>query len=210
MKASSEDRSELIAGIKKDAEEEAKRIIEDAERTASDKIQAKEMQIKSIERDTKKKIDQQVSAIEKNSISSIKVEQKRIALQIREKIISTVIDKVREKIRDKTETDEYKDILKGWILEAAVGLGEEEVEINGSKTELTVMTDSYIRDVEKKYNDLTGGKITIRKSDKNPLFAHGIVLTSLNHKTAFNNQVPTRLLRYQSDMRKTIHNEFFA
>ena len=210
MKTSSEDRSELIAGIKRDAEAEAKRIIEDAERTASDKMQAKEMQIKSIERDAAKKIDQQVNVIEKNSISSIKVEKKRIALQIREKLINTVIDKVREKIRVKAETDAYADILKGWILEAAVGLGENEVEVNGSKRELEIMTDSYIKDVEKKYHDLTGGKISIKKSDANPLFAQGIVLTSLNHKTAFNNQVPTRLLRYQSEMRKTIHSEFFA
>ncbi len=60
MKSSSEDRSELIAGIKRDAEAEAKRIIEDAEKTASDKMQAKEMQIKSVERDAAKKIDQQI------------------------------------------------------------------------------------------------------------------------------------------------------
>ena len=121
MKTSSEDRSELIAGIKRDAEAEAKRIIEDAEKTASDKMQAKEMQIKSVERDAAKKIDQQLNVIEKNSISSIKVEKKRIALQIREKLINTVIDKVREKIREKAETEAYSEILKGWILEAAVG-----------------------------------------------------------------------------------------
>jgi len=199
MKSSSEDRSELIAGIKRDAESEAERIIKDAERTASDKLQAKEMQIKSIERDTAKKIELQVSKIEKNSISSIKVEKKRIALQIREKLINSVIDKVREKIRKKADTAEYEKILVGWILEAAVGLGEDEVEINGSVRELEIMTESYIKDVEKQYHDLTGGKIKIKKSEANPLFAQGIVLTSLNHKTAFNNQV-----------RKTIHSEFFA
>ena len=210
MKSSSEDRSELIAGIRRDAEAEAQRIIEDAEKTAADKMQAKEMQIKSIERETAKKADRQINVIEKNSISSIKVEKKRIALQIREKLINTVIDKVQDKIRAKADSDEYEEILKGWILEAAVGLGEEKVEVNGSKRELEIMTDSYIKDVEQKYHDLTGGKIEILKSDKNPLFAQGIVLTSVNHKTAFNNQVPTRLLRYQSEMRKTIHSEFFA
>ena len=210
MKTSSEDRSELIAGIRRDAEAEAERIIGDAEKTAADKMQAKEMQIKSIERDAAKKIDRQINVIEKNSISSIKVEKKRIALQIREKLINSVIDKVRDKIRAKADSEDYKEILKGWILEAAVGLGEKEVEVNGSKRELDIMTDSYIKDVEKRYHDLTGGKIKIIRTDENPLFAQGIVLTSINHKTAFNNQVPTRLLRYQSEMRKTIHSEFFA
>ena len=107
------------------------------------------MQIKSIERDTAKKIERQVSIIEKNSISSIKVEKKRIALQIREKLINSVIEKVRDKIREKADTAEYEKILIGWILEAAVGLGEDEVEINGSVRELEIMTDSYIKDVEK-------------------------------------------------------------
>jgi vacuolar-type H+-ATPase subunit E/Vma4 len=210
MKTSSEDRSELIAGIRRDAENEAERIIKDAEKTVSDKIQAKEMQIKSIERDTAKKIALQLNIIEKNSISSIKVEKKRIALQIREKLINTVIDEVKVKIKEAAVPDSYKEILKGWILEASIGLGEEELEVNGSKRELEIMTESYIKDVEKQYHDLTGGKIKINKSDANPLFAQGIVLTSMNHKTAFNNQVPTRLLRYQSEMRKTIHSEFFA
>ncbi len=62
--------------------------------------------------------------------------------------------------------------------------------------------------LKKKYHDLTGGKISIKKSDENPLFAQGIVLTSINHKTAFNNQVPTRLLRYQSEMRKLFTANF--
>ncbi len=210
MKTSSEDRSELIAGIHSDAEAEAKRIIADAEKVASDKMQAKEMQIKAIEREAAKKIEQQVGIIEKNSISAIKVEKKRIALKIREKLINKVVEIIREKIREKAGTDEYSDILKGWLIEAAIGLGEEKVEVNGSARELDLMTDSYLRDVEKQYHDLTGGKLTIKKAAENPLFAQGIVLTSINHKTAFNNQVPTRLLRYQSEMRKTIHSEFFA
>ena len=210
MKTSSEDRNELIAGIRKDAEIEAEKIVKDARVTASDKLQAKEMKIKAIEREAIKKIEKQVDIIEKNSVSSIKVEQKRIELKIREKLINNVIEKVAEKIKVESTSNKYKGILQGWLLEASIGLGEEEVEVNGSAVELKIITDSYLKDVEKQYHDLTGGKIKFRKTDKNPLFAQGIVLTSLNHKTSFNNQVPTRLLRYQSEMRKTIYSEFFA
>ncbi len=210
MKTSSEDRSELISGISNDARQEAQRIIEDAEKTASDKQMSKDMQINAITKDTDKKIAQQVGVIEKNSISAISVERKRVALKIREKIINNVIDRVREKIRDKADSPAYPEIIRSWILEAAIGLGEEEAIVNGSVKELEIMTENYLRETEKKYHVLTGGKIKLIKSDKNPLFAQGVVLSSRNNKTAFNNQVPTRLLRYQAEIRKAIHRDFFA
>jgi len=210
MKTSSDDRSELISGITLDAKQEAKRIIEDAEKTAADKQMSKEMQIKSIDRDTAKKIEQQVSVIEKNSASAISVEKKRVVLKIREKVINNVVEKVRDIIGEIGKSKDYPEILRGWILDAAIGLGEEEAVINGSAKELEILSDSFLRETEKRYFDLTGGKIHLVKSDKNPLFAQGVVLTSMNSKTAFNNQVPTRLLRYQAEMRKTIHKEFFA
>ncbi|MDX9800028.1 MAG: V-type ATP synthase subunit E family protein [Spirochaetia bacterium] len=210
MKTSSDDRSELITGITLDAKQEAKKIIEDAELIASDKKMSKEMQLKSIERDTAKKIEQQVSIMEKNSASAISVEKKRVVLKIREKVINNVIEKVREIIGEIGESKDYPEILRGWILEAAIGLDEEEAVVNGSVKDLEIMNETFLRETEKRYFDLTGGKIHLVKSEKNPLFAQGVVLTSRNNKTAFNNQVPTRLLRYQAEMRKTIHKEFFV
>jgi len=72
------------------------------------------------------------------------------------------------------------------------------------------MTDSFLKETEKKYNALTGGNIRLKKTDKNPLFAQGIVLSSTDNRTAFNNQVPTRLMRYQTQIRKIIYKEYFA
>jgi len=210
MKTSSDDRVELISGIENDAKQEAARIIEDAKKTAADKQMSKEMQITAIKRDADKKIEQQVSIIEKNNLSAISVECKRIVLKIREKIINNVTDKVKEKIGKKAQDSSYPEIVKGWILEAAIGLGEEEAVINGSPKELEIMTDSFLKETEKKYNALTSGNIRLKKSDKNPLFAQGIVLSSKNNRTAFNNQVPTRLMRYQNEIRKIIYKEYFA
>lgn len=210
MKTSSDDRVELISGIENDAKQEAQRIIEDAKKTASDKQLSKEMQLNAIKRDADKKIEQQVVVIEKNTLSAISVEKKRIVLKIREKIINNVTDRVREMISAKVNDTSYPEIVKSWILEAAIGLGEQEAVINGSPNELKIMTDSFLRDTEKKYNALTGGNIRLIKSDKNPLFAQGIVLSSKDNRTAFNNQVPTRLMRYQTEIRKIIYKEFFA
>jgi len=210
MKTSSGDRAELISGIENDAKQEAARILEDVKKTVSDKQLSKEMQIKSIKRDVDKKIEQQLEFIEKNKVSAISVECKRIELKVREKIVSNVSNKIKEKIAEKADSPSYPEILRGWILEAAIGLGEEEAVINGSPKELKIITDSFLRETEKKYNALTGRNVTLKKTEKNPLFAQGIVLSSKDNRTAFNNQVPTRLMRYQSDIMKMIYKEFFA
>ncbi|MCL2705345.1 MAG: V-type proton ATPase subunit E [Spirochaetaceae bacterium] len=210
MKTSSGDRAELISGIGNDAKQEAARIIEDAKRTASDKQMSKEMQMNSIKKDTDKKIEQQLASIEKNKLSAISVERKRIELKVREKIVSNVTSKIKEKIAEKAEESSYPEMLKGWILEAAIGLGEEEAVINGSPKELEIMTDSFLRETEKKYNALTGRSVSFKRAEKNPLFAQGIVLSSKNNRTAFNNQVPTRLMRCQTEIMKMIYKEFFA
>ncbi|MCL2481110.1 MAG: V-type proton ATPase subunit E [Spirochaetaceae bacterium] len=210
MKTSSGDRAELISGIGNDAKQEAARIIEDAKKTVSDKQMSKEMQINSIKKDTDKKIDQQLAFIEKNKLSAISVERKRIELKVREKIVSNVTNKIKEKIAEKAEGSSYPEMLKGWILEAAIGLGEEDAVVNGSPKELEIMTESFLRETEKKYSALTGRNVSLKKAEKNPLFAQGIVLSSKDNRTAFNNQVPTRLMRYQPEIMKMIYKEFFA
>lgn len=209
MKTSTGDRSELVSGIKADAEKEALQIVADAEKTVSDKALAKEMHINAIKRDTTKKIEQQVSVIEKNSYSSISVEKKRVALKVRETVINNVFALIKEKIESKRDDPNYPEVIRGWILEAAIGLGEERAIVTGGAKELLIMDDNFLRETEKKYTALTDGKIKLQKSDKNPLFAQGVILSSENNKTAFTNQVPTRLLRYQTDIRKTIYNDIF-
>ena len=210
MKTSTYDRSELMSGIKTDAIKEADLIIEEANRTASDKQLARDMQVKSIIRETERKIELQTGIIEKNCRSAISVEKKRISLKIREKVINSVIDLVRKKIAEKAEDPDYPEIVKGWIIEAAIGLGEKEAVVNGSIKENGIITEQFLRETEKKYHALTGGTIRLIKSDKNPLLGQGVVLSSVNNKTAFNNQVPTRIMRYQAEIRKTIYREFFA
>ncbi|MCL2791692.1 MAG: V-type proton ATPase subunit E [Spirochaetaceae bacterium] len=210
MKTSSGDRAELISGIEENAKLEAARIIEDAKKTASDKQLSKEMQINSIKRDADKKITQQVAVVEKNNLSAISVEQKRIELKVREKIVTNVTNKIKEKIAKKADDPSYPEIVKGWIVEAAIGLGVDAAVINGSPKELKVMTDSFLKETEKKYNAITGRNISLKKTEKNPLFAQGIVLSSSDNRMAFNNQVPTRLTRYQTEIMKTIYKEFFA
>ncbi|MCL2295090.1 MAG: V-type proton ATPase subunit E [Spirochaetes bacterium] len=210
MKTSSDDMVELVSGIGESARHEAVNIIAAAEKTVADKQLAKDMRVAAIKKDTDKKIAQQVAVIERNNASAISVECRRIALKIKENTINDVINRIKEKIDEKANDPSYVEIIRSWILEAAIGLGKEEAIVNASQKELKIMTDDFLKETEKKYNILTGRNISLKKADKDPLFSQGIVLSSKDNKTAFNNQVPTRLMRYQSEVRKIIYKEFFS
>lgn len=209
MSTTINDKSDLLISIIRDSEKDAEKIIADAEKSAEEKNKVKISMVASILKNGRKKAENQIEMIKKNNLSAVSVEEKRIALKVREKIIDQVIEKIKIDIAKLVDSAKYPEIIEGWLIEAALGLGEEEVEVNGSVKELDIMTPSFLKGVQKKYKDLTGRRIVYKKTSSNPLLAQGIVLTSLNRKTAFNNQVPTRLLRYQSEIRKAIYDKFF-
>jgi vacuolar-type H+-ATPase subunit E/Vma4 len=194
----------LIQGIKEDAESEAEKILEQAEKAVQEKKDAVLKQIEKILSEAKAKAEEQAAKIKKNTNSTIAVDTKRLSLKIRDRIIALTIDRVKEGILKLIGAKEYPAILSGWIVEAALGLDAGEAIVNASKDERPVITDALLREAETALFTMTGKKIKLIKSNDDPLLAQGVVLTSQDGKTAFSNQVYTRILRYQTEIRKMI------
>ncbi len=56
----------------------------------------------------------------------------------------------------------------------------------------------------------TGEAVTLSLSKAEPMSLQGVILTSEDGRTAFNNQVKTRLSRNQRQIKRLIHNALFA
>jgi len=54
--------------------------------------------------------------------------------------------------------------------------------------------------------EMTGRKVSLMLTDGDPLIPQGVVLKAADGRVEFNNQVATRLLRRQSEIRKTIQD----
>ena len=197
----------LTNGIEEEARSEADRIIRDAEKKAEERKKAVYAQVERIIGDAEEKADEQIRRITKNFISAAGVETRRISLRVREQVIRETMDRVSGKTAEKVEKPEYRKILIGWIVEAAIGLGAAEAAVNTSREELPLIDEKLLRRAEKEVHDLTGRKIRLSVSKADPLLGQGIVLTGQDGRTAFNNQVRTRLLRYESEIRKIIYQE---
>ncbi len=199
----------LIAGIEKTARAEADVISNEAEREVNERRAAAESQVTNILKEAKQKSHEQVDKIKKNTDSTITAEIRRNSLKVSEQVINLTLYKVREKLESIIETSDYRQILIGWIVEAAIGLNEPEVEINASAREIAIIDDNLLGKAEEKIYEITGLRVKMKKSKNAPLLAQGVVLKSKSGRTLFNNQVSTRILRYQSEIRKIIYKDLF-
>jgi vacuolar-type H+-ATPase subunit E/Vma4 len=165
-----------------------------------------ERQIVEISSDAQKTAAAQVEAVKKNLKAAFAVDLKRILLRSRDQVFRRTLDGVEEAMAQRVAGREYRRVLFTLIVEAAIGLGAETVEVNATPEELALIDDALLAEAAGKVSTLVLKKVGIRKSQAAPLLLQGIVLGSANGKTAYNNQVRTRLLRNQSAIRKLIYD----
>ena len=104
----------------------------------------------------------------------------------------------------------YRSVLINWITEAFIGLDMESAEVNASEKERALINDQLLLEVRERIHMRTDRQAELKLSDLEPLKSHGVVLTAADGRTAFNNQVKTRMLRNQREIRTLIYNTLFT
>jgi vacuolar-type H+-ATPase subunit E/Vma4 len=198
--------AELIAGIEQDAGAEAEKIIAEADKAAQERIRAAEEQAKAVVQQAESKAEEQAERIRAQSASSLRMERRRLALMLREQSVQEVLSRVRQQLAGMIGTPEYREVLLVWIVEGAIGLGVEQAAVNASAAEREQIDKRLLQDAESKIVEMTGRKVSLTLIDGDPLIPQGVVLKAADGRVEFNNQVATRLLRRQSEIRKTIQD----
>ncbi len=207
MEISEQVDNELIKGIEKDAQNEAQSIITAAEEVAANRRTSGKLQLDSIMKEAQESAKQRVMEIKRNNSSRIVMETRRLRLKVQDQIINQILKLVKGGLRKMTGNPEYTAVLQDWIVEAAIGLNLDRASVNASEIERDKIEGQTIKRAEKELKALTGREIRLEITLEPPLPGQGIVLTSPDKRIAFNNQVATRLLRYQSEIRKIISRE---
>lgn len=202
-------REQLISGIAQDVDAEAQRILAEARRAAEERGASAQRQMAAILEEARRKAVEQAEALRKQVVSGTRMETKRIALRVREQAIRLVLEQVRARVEALIGAPEYREVLIGWIVEAAVGLNLPEAGVNASAREVPLLDEGLLAEAERKVLELTGRTVRLSKAQSPLLVAQGVVLTAKDGRLAFNNQVSTRLLRYQTEIRKAIYNELW-
>jgi vacuolar-type H+-ATPase subunit E/Vma4 len=199
-----------MEGIEADARAEAERILTEARKAADLRLKTAGQQASSILEEARRKALEQVQAIRRNNASAVAVQTRRIVLRVREQVTRGVLDQVSRRLQAMTGESGYREILLGWIVEAAIGLNVPQALVSVSGPERAHLDAGLLREAEGRVKSLTGQTVRLQASEQASPLAQGVVLIAGDGRIAYNNQVSTRILRNQSRIRKIIHDEVFG
>ena len=91
-------------------------------------------------------------------------------------------------------------------MEAAIGLGQPEAAVNASSAELPLLDQGLLAEAERRVQALGGRAVRLSRLEGEPLAGQGVVLVGRGGRLTYNNQVSTRLLRRQTEIRKMIYD----
>lgn len=210
MESAEKEKAALISGIESDARSEEEKIIREAETQAAEKRKYADKKVESILNDARKKAEEQAEAAREKVISAAEREVKRNSMRVVDEVIKNTMDRAEKKLSSMMGGENYRSVLANWITEAAIGLGAESARVNASEKERPLINDHMLSEVTRRIQKQTGKQISLTLSDEKPLKSQGVVLTAADGRTAFNNQVRTRMLRKQREIRMLIYNTLFS
>ncbi|MCP4452698.1 MAG: hypothetical protein GY809_14645 [Planctomycetes bacterium] len=212
MESMEKGKEALISSIETDAQAELEKIVQAARDRAAEKMAYTVKKAGAIVQEARDKAAVQADEIKRRITSSVDLEIKRRSLHVQNVIVQDVQDRVIEAMaaKAKAKTAKYAKTLEGWIVEAAAGLGATFALVNASARERKLLTKAVLARAAAQVKTQTGSAVTLSLSEAEPLALQGVVLTSDDGRTAFNNQVKTRLSRNQRQIKRLIHNTLFA
>ncbi len=210
MESGLEEKAALIEGIESEAHAEEERIIEEAEAQASEKREYAAKKAESMLNEARQKAEEQAEVVKRKAIGQAELEIKRQSLRMQDTVMRDIMARTEQRMRSMIDKPEYASILVTWITEAAIGLGAAAAKVNASEKERSLINEGLLSEATKKVEEKTGKRVELALCESRPLTAQGVLLTAADGRVAFNNQVPTRLLRNQRKIRALIYNSLFS
>ncbi len=210
MESNEQGKAALISGIKGDAQSEAAKIVQEAKTQVAEKRKYAQKRNETILQEARDKAQQQAEALMKKANSEADMEIKRRSLALQREMLSEIMGRVESKLATVIGQPEYRDTLLDWVTEAALGLGVEQAEVNASQAERSLLDEAFLQEAVARIKAAGGGDVTLTLSSAQPLNGQGVSLTAADGRTAYNNQVKTRMSRLQRDIQRMIVDALFT
>ena len=203
-------KSSLIAGMENDARAEANSIINEAQKQSEERARSAQKQVDAILKEAGQRASDQYESIKRTIIAGAKVEVNRKNMEIRRRVLDVVDENVRAYFQSLQKKPEYKKILQDWIVEAAVGLDSVAIQISVPPVERTFLDKQMLKEAETRVKKISGNDVKLSVTDQPGLVGQGVILTAADGKTAFNNQLSSRLRRRQKEIQMMIMEKIFS
>lgn len=210
MEPQEQDKTSLISDIESDAKAEAAAIVKEAETRVAEKKRFVQQQVESILNEARARARDRAETIRKKAVWAAQREAKRRSLRQRADVTQDVLDRVEKRLAALIDEPAYRSSLVDWIAQAAVGLDADRADVNASEKECARIDEGLLSEAAEKVRAATGRPVVLELSAAPPLAGQGVVLTASDGRTAFNNQVKTRMLRNRRRIHAMIHDCLFV
>lgn len=200
----------IIEGITADARQQAEALLAEGKKMAEERIAFAKGKADKITREAEEKASLQADTVRRTILSGINVALKRETLQAQDGLLKEVLARAGEKIAGMIATPAYRTILAAWITEAAAGLDAPVARVNASAAERKLIDTALLGEAAKNAENICNHPVSLSLADEPPLAGQGVVVTAADGRTAFNNQVATRLRRHESAIRNLVYDTMFS
>lgn len=178
---------DIVKKIIKDSEGKAESILLEYKKQADDIKEEKKSLLKGTEEAEKKKIEQDADNHYKRLVQMAELQMRKEVLDLKQKLITDVFQKVEERIVSMPK-DDYQSFIEKKIIEY-IQTGREEVII--SENDKNRITEDFIEKLNKKLKEKLREEGDLKLSDKSADIKAGFILKS--EKIQYNSSLESML-----------------
>jgi len=180
--------------IQSKADEEVKKIIEEAEGNAKKIIEEAELKAARIRDERLKKVKKEMDEKEKAGISFAKMEGRKKVMDVKEEFLKRAFDEVEKRLKSFSSNKKYQEVLMNLAIEAASNVDSKELKISANKGDLDILKKN-IQLIKSSVLKIGGKEVDIEFDGKAIDTIGGVIVYSKDGKQIYNNTLEARLSR---------------
>lgn len=195
---------DFLDTILADAKAQAESIVGDANGVALQKEAKAKIEMEELANSFASKFEDEKKRLVKNSNNSIEMEKRKFDLALGDQIITDSIQLALKKLEDFALTPEYASVVRRLIVEGIYGIGRTDLILSISQAEEKIVTKEFLNEIATTLSKEVGRSIQLELS---PLWLRkqGVMVADREGRVVYDNQFETRLIRYQSEIRKAVY-----
>lgn len=207
---SDSDQSEIIQDILDQARQEAEEISRKNDESLKRRRESLDQQITQILKDTRDRTAQQVDRLKTQYERNQSLEERRIQLELQERIVTAVTDGARKDIAGVRGSGQYAEMIRDWTVEALLGLGSDTAEIRCAESDRKTI-EGQMPAIRNTVKELTGTAPELSIADA-PLAPEsiGVVVVDATGRQAYSNRLEDRVRRAGDEIRRIVVEELFG
>jgi vacuolar-type H+-ATPase subunit E/Vma4 len=208
-------KNDLIEQIMREARSEAEKLRSEAARSAEDRRRTLERRLAEIERDAEKRINEERDRLGARTDGAIALAEQRARLRMEDRIYRAVEARTREAMGElrpapgSGANDDYRTLLRDWIVEAAIGLGAREAIVSCPVPDRDTVApregrgalDEATSELERLRHPVSLSFDAAREES-----GQGVVLRDSSGRRAFSNLVRDRIRRFRSELQRIVYH----